>query len=550
MKIASHFKFWTLTQNYLQTQNLRKLPKEQQKTYTETISSTYRGLADILLQQDRILEAQQVLDLLKVQELEDYLRNVRGNTAQLTILRPEEVILKQHNELQSRAIELGRELAQLRKKASQTKLSAAEEKRLSDLDQLETALNAEFNAFRDRPDIKTLITQLTRAAQDQTIKLDDLEAIRDDLRHLNAVMLYPLILDDRLELIITTPDSPPLRRTVPLKRAELNAAVLEFRKALQDPTIDPKPIAQKLYSWLIQPLEVDLKKTNPQSIIYAPDGQLRYIPLAALHDSKQWLTQRYQVNNITAKSLTKFNNPAQSKISILAGAFADEKANFPNPVDRKINYRGLPFAGREVTNLSQLFPNTTSFLDRAFSLSTFKPRMNGFTIVHLATHAAFIPGEPEKSFILFGDGSSATLRDIESWSLSNVDLVVLSACETGVGIKALGEKALGNGEEILGLGYQFQNRGARATIASLWSVDDGGTQALMNAFYTALQSGKYTKVQALQQAQIALITQPQEQLTTLKRGLGIAPDSSVSQLKQSLDHPYYWAPFILIGNGL
>ena len=80
------------------------------------------------------------------------------------------------------------------------------------------------------------------------------------------------------------------------------------------------------------------------------------------------------------------------------------------------------------------------------------------------------------------------------------NLVVLSACETALGAK------FGNGEEILGLGYQFQNRGAKATIASLWTVDDGGTQVLMNAFYAQLTQGKISKAEALRQAQIALIT--------------------------------------------
>ncbi|MEO0869036.1 MAG: CHAT domain-containing protein, partial [Cyanobacteria bacterium J06642_11] len=84
------------------------------------------------------------------------------------------------------------------------------------------------------------------------------------------------------------------------------------------------------------------------------------------------------------------------------------------------------------------------------------------------------------------------------WQLDDVDLVVLSACETGLG------GFDNNGEQILGLGYQFQQVGARAVIASLWQVDDGGTQALMNAFYLALRNG-FSKTEALQRAQQALI---------------------------------------------
>lgn len=95
--------------------------------------------------------------------------------------------------------------------------------------------------------------------------------------------------------------------------------------------------------------------------------------------------------------------------------------------------------------------------------------MDDYTIVHVATYAAFVVGKPEDSFILFGNGDRINLRDIATWSLPHVDLVVLSACETGLGGQ------FGNSEEILGFGYQIQKTGVRAAIASLWAVDDGGT---------------------------------------------------------------------------
>ncbi|MEJ6479943.1 CHAT domain-containing protein, partial [Nostoc punctiforme UO1] len=186
--------------------------------------------------------------------------------------------------------------------------------------------------------------------------------------------------------------------------------------------------------------------------------------------------------------------------------------------------------------------DTTKFLDKDFSLEAIKPRMNEFNIVHLATHAAFVPGKPEDSFILFGNGDRPTLRDIESWTLNNVDLVVLSGCETGIGGK------FGNGEEILGLGYQFQSRGAKAAIASLWAVNDGGTQALMDVFYAKLKQGNLTKAEALRQAQIALITSSQD--SAGKQRSSIEIEALPSNVSDKLSHPYYWAAFILIGNGL
>jgi CHAT domain-containing protein len=229
---------------------------------------------------------------------------------------------------------------------------------------------------------------------------------------------------------------------------------------------------------------------------------------------------------------------------VLAAAFT--QGNYSVKVGgQEVDYSGLPFAGREVENLAQTVPNTTKLLDQQFNKDIVS-QMNDYSVVHLATHAAFLVGQPEESFILFGNGDRATLPDVKNWRLPNVDLVVLSACETGLGDK------LGDGREILGFGYQMQQTSARAAIASLWSVSDGGTQALMNAFYSALQTGKITKAEALQQAQIALSTGDYTAIGE-QRGLGVEErikNSLPSQVSNRLSHPYYWAPFILIGNGL
>jgi CHAT domain-containing protein/uncharacterized protein HemY len=526
-------------------QGLGDLFQEQQESYTATIAETYRSLASLLLQRDRILEAQQVLELLRVQELDDYLRNVRGTQQQLAVLLPETEILQRYNRLQQTAIQSGQELTQLRQKPNRTN---AEEQRIAQLVKLETEINQQFNQFIDSPEIVNLVQQLSRSARRQNLNLEDLNALRDNLRQHRAVLLYPLILDDRLELILTTPDSPPIRRTVSVKREELNRLITEFRLAVKERRDDnPLPVAQQLYNYLIRPLEADLKQAKVETIVYAPDQQLRYIPLAALYDGQQWLVQRYQVNHITARSLTDFSLPQRAQQRVLAGAFVQGRHQL-QVGQRRFEFQGLPFAGKEIELLAAMMPHTTQLIDAAFGRDRVLPRMNDYNILHFATHAAFVPGQPEDSFIVFGDGSYATLRDIENWSLSDVDLVVLSACETGVG-------GLGNGEEILGLGYQFQRAGARAAIASLWTVDDGGTQMLMNAFYAALKQPGTTKAAALRQAQLALITGNHSAIDqgTPARGLGVVAGGGSSGTRQSdraFTHPYYWAPFILIGNGL
>ena len=526
---------------------IQKLPVEQQKSYTRTIEHTYRALADLLLQQDRILEAQQVLDLLKVQELEDYLQNTRSSdSSDLIILKPEQEILDRYQELQTTAIEIGRELTKLRQLDSQNALTSQQIERLDQLIALETDINQQFNNFLHRPAIQTLITQLAQTTDSQNLSLKDLSGLSDNLTHLNAALIYPLILEDRLELILATPNSPPIRRTVTKadNPTELNRLITQYRAALDSPTDleGTQQLAQQLYNWILKPLEADLTTLKPDTLIYAPDGVLRYIPLAALHDGDQWVAQRYATNNIVASSVTDFDSRPKANPKVLAGAFGDDDRTVTLG-DQSFPFRGIPFTLTEVQSLKSLLP-TQTMAEQAFDRKTLLRRLNSFNIVHLATHGQFVPGKAENSFIALGSGEALPLKDIANLRMNNVDLVVLSACETGVG------GILDQGEEILGLGYQFQRAGAKAALASLWQVDDGGTQALMTAFYAALQNGM-TKAQALQEAQKALISGQYETVGLSRASVRVVSDRTNQPLTDTqLSHPYYWAPFILIGNGL
>ncbi|BAY87655.1 hypothetical protein NIES267_71790 (plasmid) [Calothrix parasitica NIES-267] len=532
---------------------LETLPIEKRKSYTKTVADTYRNLADLLLKQNGVQEAQQVLDLLKVEEVEDYLHSTRTTKAQrledylvngqgtitdVTILPPELEILKKYNQQSKTAIELGEELTQLQK-IPDKKRTQAQRKRIFDLVLLQQDLNKQFNQFAQR-----LLQNLTET-RSQSIELGILDPLRDDLSRLDAVIIYPLVLDDRLELIITTPDSPPLRRTVNIKSSELDQEILNFRQALQNRHPDIKTSAKRLYDLLIKPLEKDLNQAKPKTIIYAPDGKLRYIPLAALHDGNQWLIERYQVNNITAKSLTDFTTKPEPFKKMLAGAFGEAQYNIEIG-QRNFPFAQLPFTLPEVENLAKIIPQTKKLINEQFSKNAVISSMNEHDILHFATHAAFVPEDASQSFILFGNGEKATLEEIGNWTLNNVDLVVLSACETGLG-------GFGNGEEVLGLGYQFQNRGVRATIASLWRVSDGGTKTLMDEFYKNALKDDVTKAKALRQAQIALIKDDGSTVDVKNKNRSIVKVEVVEQPEvktKKFQHPYYWAPFILIGNGL
>ena len=502
---------------------------------------TYRALADLLLQQDRVLEAQHVLDLLKVQELDDYLHDVRGSdrtTAALEFLEAEQQLLN----LYDRAVSQGVELVRLREIPLGDR-TPDQQQRLADLVAMEQELVLSFDEFLDRPDVFEATSQLSRTARRQNIDLAQLNALQDNLQTVdNAVLLYPLILDDRLELVLVTPYTPPIRRTVSVSRTELNEAIANFRHMLTQPQKSDWGAAQQLYDWLIRPLENDIVAAQAETLIFAPDGALRYIPLAALRDEDEWLIQRFRTTMVTAASLTDFDTPPQSNLNVLAAAFSDRDSNYTVELGtRQFSFVGLPYAGLEVDLIAAEVPATTQLVNQDFNRAAIVPQMDDHTIVHLATHAEFVSGQPEESFILFGDGDRITLRDVATWTLRNVDLVVLSACQTALG----GE--FGNGEEILGFGYQIQRTGARAAIASLWSVDDGGTQALMTTFYRILRENAPSKAETLRQAQLAMI-----QGTTSQFDDAQVDDrtGNFSPLNRSYEHPYYWASFILIGNGL
>ncbi|WP_181016303.1 tetratricopeptide repeat protein [Pseudanabaena sp. BC1403] len=512
--------------------DISKLDKDIQKSYLATVENTYRNLADLLLKQDRILEAQQVLDLLKVEELNEYLKNVRGNeqTAQgVDLQSPEQNI-----------IALGNELTALQQLAE---LTPAQKQRLSELTNQEINRNEQFNAFLNTPLIQKQLEELRRIEKAENVDIEKFNRLRSNLRKVkNAVILYPLILEDRLELIIITANTPPIRKTTKIKREQLNTAIAGFLSNLRDPSSpNVEKDAQQLYEWIIKPFETELQQANIQTIIYAPDGQLRYIPLAALHDGKQWLVEKYRINNITASSLTDFTPRDYSELPSVLAAAATNSHNIKLG-DRSIPFGALPATKTEVEAIATLLPKTTTLIDQQFSKNVTLQEMKRNTIIHLATHGYFAVGRAEDSFIIFGDGDKATLTDIANWSLTNVSLVVLSACETAIGGK------LGSGVEILGLGYRIQDAGAGAAIASLWKVSDDGTSELMQKLYKNLSQKNISSSEALRQAQIAMIRSNKKATSRDRTGIRIVETVPSPQVGQ-LSHPYYWSAFILIGNG-
>jgi CHAT domain-containing protein/Tfp pilus assembly protein PilF len=491
--------------------DLNSLARQEQKLYADTIAPVYRRLADLLLQQDRVIEAQQVLDLLKVQEMDDYLKNVRGNeqTAKGVEYQP----------VERQMMALNIELSDLQVLESQGKLTLPQKERLTTLVNQEKEANRQFSAFLNSAEVQKLTTELNKDIQQQNVDLKAIVGLQKELKQLNAAIIYPLVLESRLEIVLVTPSAPPIHRTVQVRQRDINAAVEKFRSNLIDSSnFDFKDSSEQFYKWLIAPIEAELQQANVQTIIYAPDSRLRYIPIATLYDGKQFLVEKYNINNITASSLTNFNRRGVNQPKVLAGA--STIAHSVTVLGKPISFGAIPATKQEVKNIAKIFPSVTELVDSSFTKPTTKIGTDSHSIIHLATHGSFNTGTPDESFLIFGDSDRLTLKEIDTWVLKGVDLVVLSACETGIGGK------YGDGTEVLGLGYQFQNVGARAVIASLWTVSDGGTQKLMDAFYASLKKG-VSPTESLRLAQISLI-----------RG------------GEPFDHPYFWSAFFLIGNGL
>ena len=491
--------------------NLKKSPVEHQDLYTKSVDEIHKKLSNLLLEKKRAREAHQILDLLKVQEIFEYIGSLKIDNhkySQVPLLESEVVFWEKYNQI----IDEGSNIE------NQNKL----QKHLP-----------KIQKFIDSEEVKSIVSELNQNSHTQKLSSDVLILLQSELnkhQQKNIVVLYPLLLEDRLELILLSSNSAPVHRTVLVKSQEFNQAILQLRSKLinrnnprffsdENNNQSEKRIMQagfKLYNWLIKPIEDELKIAQAHSIIYAPDGQLRYIPLAALYDGKKWLVERFEINNITAASLMNLEPREKFQPVILAGALTEGNYNF-DVGQRRFEFAALPFAGVEVENIEQIFPKTNKLLGNAFTKKAMELNMDSYSVVHFATHSAFVNGHPEESFILFGDGSRATLADVKNWNLQDVELVVLSACQTALG------KNIGNGKEILGFGYQVQEAGAAVTLATLWRVDDQATHEFMNDFYAALKNGR-SKVEALRKAQVTMIN-------------------------SEYSHPYYWAPFVLIGNG-
>ncbi|MEM8639315.1 MAG: CHAT domain-containing protein [Cyanobacteria bacterium P01_G01_bin.54] len=344
--------------------------------------------------------------------------------------------------------------------------------------------------------------------------------------------IYAIAQPEALELIVVTPDNQLLHTVVAeADRHTLQSTIRAFRRRIT--SLSPSYItpAQQLYDWLIRPVENTLEDLNIDTLVFAMGDGLRTIPLAALHDGEQFLIEKYSLGQIPSLSLTDSSYVPLQEANVLA--MGASQFSSLNP---------LPAVPSELALITSLKPGE-QYLNQNFTwdnLAT-QSRDRNFEIVHLATHAAFKPGSASNSYIqLWGDDTIGIdeLRELRWFEDPQVELLVLSACET----------AFGDPHAELGFAGLAVQAGVKSTLASLWQISDLGTMRLMREFYEQLGNPEVTiKAEALRQAQLALLRGEATAQNALLEGMMLPPEL-VRYQDTDLTHPFYWSAFTLVGS--
>jgi CHAT domain-containing protein len=335
-------------------------------------------------------------------------------------------------------------------------------------------------------------------------------------------------------------------REYAIPEVELYNKVADFQHVLtQQPLGDPRPLALELYKILIGPVQADLDQAKAETLVWSLDGVLRYVPMAALFDGKQYLVENYNTVTITPASIYVLADvPHLGNMSAVAMGISKQYRHELIPLPAVVGELDHVVKDAHVPGANGVLPGTILLNDQ-FTKKAMEDLLDGrHTVVHIASHFVYEPGNDSNSYLLLaGDeedspgGFSLTVEDFGSdvkLKLDGTDLLTLSACDTGISGNAAG------GNEVDGLGMTAQTMGAKAVISSLWSVEDDSTGDLMADFYKrwVQGNGKVTKVEALRQAQLDL----------LEGKIKPPPDPSDPTAPTSFAHPYYWAPFVLMGN--
>ncbi|WP_241392544.1 CHAT domain-containing protein [Rippkaea orientalis] len=337
----------------------------------------------------------------------------------------------------------------------------------------------------------------------------------------HAAVIYSIVLPERLAVILSVPNQPLSYHETTLNKQFNQTSSREIEEVFDEmfanlnpfiPSPDPLRPHQQFYNWLIRPLETELKENNIKTLVFVLDGLLRGVPMAALHDGKEYLIEKYRIALTPGLQLLSPRSLSQEKLKILAGGLAEARQGFS----------ALPGVTQEVKDISEILP-AEILLNQEFTRPRLQTKIEStsFPIVHLATHGQF-SSQVEETFLLTWDerinvkNLDQLLREREEKQQTPIEMLILSACQTATGDK----------RAVLGLAGVAVRSGARSTIATLWSVQDQSTANLMAEFYKILNQPGITKAEALRQAQLSLLHSGE------------------------YHHAFYWAPFVLVGNWL
>ncbi|MEM9219088.1 MAG: CHAT domain-containing protein [Cyanobacteria bacterium P01_F01_bin.150] len=347
-----------------------------------------------------------------------------------------------------------------------------------------------------------------------------------------------LISETPLELLVFTLDGEPLRIRVPgVSREYLFETITQFRNDLvlseRRGSDHYLSTAQRLYQWIMAPLEAELGADEVETFLFAMDSGLRGLPIAALHDGEQFVVEKYSVGMVPSLGVMNSQYQTLSDADVLAmGA------------ETFVQQAPLPAVPVEVNTITKMQGGRV-FLNEAFTHQNLVHQQTSqpSQIIHLATHASFNPGTAEDSYIQLWGEEQLSLNEVQAlgWNNPSVDLLVLSACQT----------AVGNAEAEMGFAGLAVAAGVRSALASLWTIDDEGTLALMTEFYDQLD-GMSIKSEALRQSQLAMLNGTVQiedgHLVRGDDGRIPLPSSLGRWSDRDLSHPYYWSGFTMIGS--
>ena len=333
-----------------------------------------------------------------------------------------------------------------------------------------------------------------------------------------AAILYPIILEDRLAVILQLPGEKKFAQ-IEISKSEVNATLQQLRRDLSNaPNRTPEVItaAQKVYRWLIEPFALELQQYEQiETLVFVLDGSLRNIPMAVLHDGNDYLIKQYAI--AVAPQLDLFTpGPLARDLQVFTGGMGR-----PQQIENR-EFSKIEKLEEELDGISQLSGTQPPLLDRDFTKETLQQQLKAgdFSGIHIKTHGLF-SSDPEETFIVAYD---ELIRGQELCDLiqaggrqgeTPIELLVLSACST----------AEGDNRAVLGLAGIAVRAGARSTISTLWEAQDVPNTQLMIQFYRELKVPGTTRAQALRRAQLNL-------------------------LESGYRAPHIWSTYVLVGNWL